>query len=367
MKKIRVRLGKKGYDIVVGYNIIPRIGGLVKRLRLGKDAIIITNPAIKRAGYARKIERALKSSRFSVHIITIPGKETSKSIREVIRLHERIADIDKGRGIFIVALGGGMTGDIAGFVASTYKRGIPYIQVPTTLLAQVDSAIGGKTAINLSSAKNLVGAFYQPKLVFSDIMFLKGRLPQRIFISGLGEIIKYGIIDDRRFFSFLEQNVYKILRRDKASLEHIIYTSSRIKARFVEKDEYDTKGIRAKLNFGHTIGHAIENASKYSNQLYYHGEAVAIGMIAACHIASSLGHLKKGELGRITGLVKRMGLPISISKGLDKRKIMAAQRHDKKIIHGVNRFILPVKIGKVKIYEKIPRDIIRKSLSTMHN
>ena len=265
----------------------------------------------------------------------------------------------------MVALGGGVTGDVAGYVASIYKRGIPYIQIPTTLLAQVDSAIGGKTAIDLPSAKNLVGSFYQPRIVISDIRFLN-TLGKRVAISGLGEIIKYGIIEDRRLFVYLEKNIRRIRRFDRDSLEHIICRSSAIKARIVEKDEYDKKGTRARLNFGHTIGHAIESACGYSKQ-YYHGEAVGIGMITASMIAARKGMLKEDALRRIIGLVKKAGLPTAISRKISMAKIMKAQRYDKKIIHGVNRFVLPLDIGRVKICENIPERLIRAVIKDMYD
>ncbi len=356
MKKIRVRLDKKrSYDILIGYKIIPRIGSLIRKLRLGDDAVVITNPAIN-LKYKKTILKGLKPSQFHTSIILIKGSETSKSNREVVGLIERILKLDRGRGVFIAAFGGGMTGDVAGFVASIYKRGIPYIQVPTTLLAQVDSSIGGKTAIDLPSGKNLIGAFYQPRIVVSDIQLLE-KLNYRIFRSGLGEIIKYGVIKDKRLFEFLEDNIGRILKRDKDCLEYIIYRSSKIKAKVVQADEYDRKGIRAILNYGHTIGHALEAATGYS-KLYYHGEAIAIGMAAAAEIAEKMGILKKTELRRIISLIKKARLPVRISKRLKIDKIMKAQSYDKKIIHGVNRFILPARIGKVGIYENIPKRLI---------
>ena len=358
MRKIRLKLDKKrSYDIVIGYNIMPRLtSSFIEKLRLGKDALIITNPAIDKR-YRKIILRGLKPSKYNTKILTIPGTEKSKSNTQVVRLIERIVKIDRGRGIFIVAFGGGMTGDVAGFAASIYKRGVPYIQIPTTLLAQVDSAIGGKTAIDLAAAKNLVGAFYQPRLVVSDIKFLEG-LPLRIFKSGLGEVIKYGIIQDRRLFEFLEKKMASILKRNADSLEEIISRSSRIKAEIVQKDEYDTKGVRAILNYGHTVGHALEAASGYSSKLYYHGEAIAIGMVAAAKIAAKMEILKGRHLRRIIGLIKKAGLPVKISKRLKINRIIEAQLYDKKIIHGVNRFVLPTKIGKVKIYENVSRKIV---------
>ncbi|MEE8360067.1 MAG: 3-dehydroquinate synthase, partial [Candidatus Omnitrophota bacterium] len=308
-----------------------------------------------------RLKNALK--KYSPALIKVPDTEKSKSNLQVVRVIESIVKIDKGRGIFIISLGGGVVGDLSGFVASIYKRGVPYIQIPTTLLAQVDSAIGGKVAIDLTSAKNLVGAFYQPRLVVSDISMLRS-LPARQIRSGLGEIIKYGIIKDLKLFSYLEENIYRIKRLNKDALEYIITRSSAIKAQVVHLDEYDNRGIRASLNFGHTIGHALETACGYS-KLYSHGEAVALGMVAASRIAVQLGLLEDISLKRIIKLLKEAGLPTEISSRLKTEKIMKAQTHDKKIIRGVNRFVLPVKIGRTRIYEDIPRRLIVDTIKLM--
>jgi 3-dehydroquinate synthase len=353
VKRIKVNLGERSYPIVIGHQILTEIGPIIKRLNLGRDAAIITNPKIWSLCGPR-LKRVLKE--YSPVAIKVPDSETSKSNRQVVRIIESIVKIDKGRGIFIVALGGGVVGDVAGFVASIYKRGVPYIQIPTTLLAQVDSAIGGKVAIDLTSAKNLVGAFYQPRLVISDTNLLKS-LPRRQIRSGLAEIIKYGIIKDTRLFVFLEENIGSIQRLNDKALEYIISRSSAIKAQVVHLDEYDKKGIRACLNYGHTIGHALEAAAKYS-KLYSHGEAIATGMVAAAKIALKTGVLDDLSVRRITNLIKMAGLPVKISKKLRADKIMKAQTYDKKIIRGVNRFVLPTNIGKVKVYEDIPRSLI---------
>ncbi|NQT07088.1 MAG: 3-dehydroquinate synthase [Candidatus Omnitrophica bacterium] len=360
MKRAKVSLGKKrSYNIAIGHKITSSAKDLIRGLRLGKDAVIITNPAILSL-HKNAVMRGLRRASLDISTIKIPDSEKSKSNRQVIKIIDSIVKMDKGRGIFIIALGGGVVGDVAGFAASIYKRGIPYIQIPTTVLAQVDSAIGGKVAIDLRSAKNLVGAFYQPRLVLSDTSFLRS-LPMRQIRSGLGEIIKYGVIKDRRLFKFLEENIKNILKLDKASLEYIIYRSSRIKAAIVEKDEYDKKGIRAQLNFGHTIGHALEASCGYS-KLYSHGEAVGIGMVCASEIAVKMGLLNAGSAKRIIELIKKAGLPTKISRKIKIEKIMKAQSYDKKIIHGVNRFVLPVKIGKVKVFEDIPKKLIYETI-----
>jgi len=265
---------------------------------------------------------------------------------------------DKKRQVFIVALGGGVIGDIAGFVASIYKRGIPYINVPTTLLAQVDSAIGGKTAVDLSAGKNLVGAFYQPRLVLSDILALDS-LSVRQLRAGLSETIKYGIIRDKSLFAFLEKNYREILRREPRKLEAVVYPCSRIKAEIIAVDEREKKGIRTILNFGHTIGHAIEAASGYKG--IGHGEAVAIGMISASYISKRMGLIGPAAYDRIKQLIGAVGLPTGIDRQFISRIINAHYR-DKKFIGAKNRFVLIKGIGRPVIKENVRLDLIRESL-----
>ncbi len=364
MKKVRLSLDKRrSYDILIGHRIVPCLVDLIRGLGLGSDAAIITNPSIYSI-HKSSLKKIANSPALTVSVIKIPDTETSKSNRQVVKIIEKVVKADKGKGLFIIAFGGGVVGDVGGFVASIYKRGVPYIQIPTTLLAQVDSAIGGKVAIDLTHAKNLVGAFYQPRLVVSDTNILRS-LPMRQVRSGLGEIIKYGMIRDKRLFEFLEDNINGILKLKKESLEHIVYRSAKIKALYVQRDELDTKGIRAHLNFGHTIGHALEAASRYSN-LYSHGEAVGIGMIAAARIAVNMGIFNRKDLDRMTALIKKAGLPTRISKKLDTGSIMRAGRRDKKVVRGKNRFILPVGIGRVKIYEDIPEKLICEIIRTLY-
>ncbi|MBU4312994.1 MAG: 3-dehydroquinate synthase [Candidatus Omnitrophica bacterium] len=362
MRKIKVRLGKRSYDIAVCSNEITRLGSVVKKLKIGTDAIVITNSTIKRL-FGSKVKKSLESAGFSVNIKIVPDSETAKSETRCIELLNYLSKSDGSRKkLFIVALGGGVVGDLAGFVASIYRRGIPYIQVPTTLLAQVDSAIGGKVAIDLKVGKNLAGSFYQPRLVFSDTGLLR-TLGKKDLASGMAEVIKYGIIKSPPLFKFLEKNYKKVLRGDKRSLQYIVGVASAIKANIVAKDEYDGKNVRVILNLGHTIGHAIEAAAQYKKS-YSHGQAVALGMIAASRISMQLGLLDKSAYSRIKKLIKNAGLP-SVIKGLDTGNIFSAQEHDKKFIHGKNRFVLPVKIGKVVVKEGIPRSLIKDSIASL--
>lgn len=364
MKKIHINLGKRSYDILICYNEIYRLGRSVRQLKIGTDAIIITNPAIKRL-FGSKIKRSLVSEGFNVGFEIVPDSEKAKSERHCIRLLNRISKSDSSRRrIFLIALGGGVIGDLTGFVASIYRRGMPYVQVPTTLLAQVDSSIGGKVAIDLAVGKNLAGAFYQPRLVFSDTSLLRS-LSKNDLISGLAEVIKYGVIKSPQLFSFLEKNYLKVLRRDKRTLRYIIHACSAIKARVVERDERDNKDIRVILNLGHTIGHAIETAMHYK-RVCSHGQAIALGMLSASFIAKKLTLLDEESYSKIKALIKKIGLPTSLKgKGVDIQSILFAQEHDKKFIHGKNRFVLPVKIGKVVIKEGIPTSVIKDSIASL--
>ena len=240
---------------------------------------------------------------------------------------------------------------------------MPYIQIPTTLLAQVDSAIGGKVAIDLEVGKNLAGAFYQPGLVFSDVSLLKS-LPGKDLIAGMAEVIKYAVIKSPRLFEFLEANYSKLLKKDKTALQYIISTCSMIKAGVVEKDERDNKDVRIILNFGHTVGHAIEASAGYSKS-YSHGQAIALGMISASFISKKLGLLDESGYLRIKGLIKKIGL-LTTLKDLYIKDISLALAHDKKFIHGTNRFVLPVRIGKTVIRENIPNQLIKEAISELY-
>ncbi|HAZ10059.1 MAG: 3-dehydroquinate synthase [Omnitrophica bacterium GWA2_41_15] len=358
MKKIRVNLGKNSYDILICYNELNKLGPCLKRLNIGRDAIIVTNAGLKKL-FGNKIKKLLVASGFDVKFEIVPDREKAKSEKECLKLLNSISKFDTLRRAFIIALGGGVVGDLAGFTASIYKRGIPYIQVPTTLLSQVDSAIGGKTAIDLSAGKNLVGAFYQPKLVFTDTSFLKS-LPEKELISGLAETIKYGIIKSPDLFSFIEKNYTKILRYDKECLQRVVHRCSLIKAGIVEKDEMDNKNVRVVLNLGHTVGHAIEAATNYRKS-YNHGQAVALGILSSIYIARKMGLLTESSSHRIKNVIKNTGLPVKL-KNVNLKDILSAMGHDKKFIHGKNRFVLPVRIGKVVVKENIPEALIKESL-----
>jgi 3-dehydroquinate synthase len=361
MNATTVRLGDRSYKIRIekSLKMLPR---QLKSLNLGTDAVLITNPKINSL-FGKKVKYALRDSGLKVNPVLVPDSERAKSVKEAVRLLGAISRIDgKGKRICVVALGGGVVGDLAGFVASIYKRGVPYIQIPTTLLAQVDSSIGGKVAIDLTTGKNLTGSFYQPRIVYIDISFIRD-LSRRDFISGMAEIIKYGIIKDKRLFNYLRDNRSAILRRETKALLEIITRCVKIKAGIVSKDERERKSIRTILNFGHTAGHAIETASGYSGY-YSHGEAIGLGMIVAARISNRLGRLSAADLLKIEDTAGSYGLPTRI-KRIDTRKIMRSLAYDKKFIHGVTRLVLPVRIGKVVIKERIPEEVIRRELKRL--
>lgn len=356
---LNVNLKENSYKIVVGNRILPQLGKYLKRLGLGTDAVIITNPVIEKL-HGRTLISSLKNNGFTAKVFCVPEGEKSKSVRVAFDVLNKISSYDAGRKIFIIAFAGGVVGDLAGFVASCYKRGVPYVQVPTTLLAQIDSAIGGKTGIDLPAGKNLVGAFYQPKLVFSDVGLLM-TLSLRQVRNGLCEAIKYGMIADKNFFEFLEKNHKRLLSLDQGSLTYLVFKCAGIKADVVHRDEKETKGIRTILNFGHTLGHAIEAAGRYDQ--YQHGEAIAIGMAMAADISRKMGFLKKENALRLKQLILAMGLPVRL-KGLSIDRILLKMKHDKKFVGRKNRFVLAFGIGRVKVVQGVPLRIITQSISS---
>lgn len=363
MKIIKVNLGERGYDIVIGRDIITSFGRLLKKINCGNNAVVVTNPIIRKI-WGKKISGPLKQSGINVIFEEIADTEKSKSMTAFSGLLNKIAGVGRSRKIFIIAFGGGVVGDLAGFTASAYKRGTPCIQLPTTLLAQVDSSIGGKTAIDLKVGKNLAGAFYQPRLVFSETLFLS-TLPKREVINGLSEVVKCAVIKDAALFKFLENHLDKILRLEKGHIEHIIAASCRIKARIIERDEFDKTGIRAVLNYGHTIGHAVETAGGYSKR-YTHGEAISIGMIAANRISEELGLISSAASKRIQILLEKIGLPIR-ARGINAGKVYTAHLYDKKFTGGKNRFVLPLAIGRTRLTEGVPERLIRKTINSICN
>jgi len=355
--KIRVGLKDNPYTIAIGHGILGDFPRHLRGLGLGKDAVIISHPSIERL-YGALLSAALKKAGYTVKVLNVPEGEKSKSAACALRLLDKISAYDVDRKVFIIALGGGVVGDLAGFVAAVYKRGVPYVQVPTTLLAQIDSSIGGKTAIDLATGKNLVGAFHQPRLVFTDTRVLK-TLSQRQVRNGLAEAVKYGIIGDVKLFNYIEANHRKFLKNDIHVLNFIVRRCAQIKARIVAADEKETKGLRTVLNFGHTVGHAVEAAGRYDQ--YHHGESVGLGMRVAARISVSMGLLAEPPEHRINQLISSVGLPEKIV-GVRLAKILDLMRHDKKFTAGHNRFVLAKKIGQVTVINDIPATIITQAI-----
>jgi len=293
---------------------------------------------------------------FEVIILQVPDGEEEKSLETAGRLYNELTGVYAERTTPILALGGGVIGDLAGFVAATYLRGVPLIQVPTTLLAQVDSSIGGKVAVNHDQLKNMIGAFYQPRLVVTDVGTLK-TLPTKEFTNGLAEVIKYAVIWDKELFIYLEGNLDKVRALDEMTLGEIVFRTVKIKAIIVEKDERDM-GLRSILNYGHTVGHAIESVSDFEMG---HGEAVAIGMLAAARISNQLGFLDRREVIRLKGLIEEAGLPTKF-ENLEVGQIIQAMKHDKKVLEGKVRFILPRTIGEVFITDEVSLSLVEQVL-----
>lgn len=358
MRIVNVPLGARSYAIKIGPHLLRRLGAECARLKLGQRCAIITDTNVGRR-YARPAFDSLARAGFCPALVILNPGEATKHPRSAAQCYDRLADHRLERKSFIVALGGGVVGDLAGFVAATYLRGIAFVQVPTTLLAQVDSSVGGKVGVNLKAGKNLVGAFYQPQLVLCDLDTLR-TLPEREYRAGLAEVVKYGIIYDADLFARLERDLPKLLRRDVRVLGAIIARCCQIKAEVVAQDETES-GLRSILNFGHTIGHALEAISHYGR--YLHGEAIAIGQVAAARLSTELVGLPRAQLARILGLLERIGLPTHVRLNARQRqKLFAALRLDKKVRGGQVRFVLAKRIGQVVWGQHVADDLIEAAL-----
>jgi 3-dehydroquinate synthase len=361
LEDVLVDLGNNSYHIYIGQGILKQLVNYLQNLALDADQkiFLITNPTVKNL-YGQEIAAAHLTDNYQVIWGEIPDREEAKSLSEAARLYDLAFAHGLTRHTPVIALGGGVVGDLAGFVAATYLRGLPFIQIPTTLLAQVDSSIGGKVAVNHPQGKNIIGSFYQPELVLIDPALLN-TLGRRELVSGLAEVIKYGVIADAEFFSWLEENLPRVLALEPEALIHVISTSCRIKAGVVQKDEKE-EGLRAILNLGHTIGHALEALTEY--RIYRHGEAVAIGMAAAASLAVHTGLLAAGEATRLKKLLEQAGLPTVLPSSISREDLILAMQRDKKVQAGEIAFVLPVKIGQVEIKRDIPvkwRELIIKA------
>jgi len=356
VQTLRVALGTKSYRIVVGAGAMHHLAAYLRRAKVSSRIILITNPIVLEL-YGLNLKETLNQSGFDVAVLSVPDGEEFKSLESAGKLHADMSEALADRNTTVLALGGGVIGDLAGFVAATYMRGIPLIHIPTTLLAQVDSSIGGKTAVNHHKLKNNIGVFYQPRAVFSDISALK-TLPDCHISNGLAEIIKSAVIGDRTLFGLLMRHMSRLKEGDERLLESAILHAAAVKARIVSRDEHDT-GIRNTLNFGHTIGHAIESVSSFKVS---HGNAVAIGMASAGRIAAHMRLLSAHDLKCLTSVITDAGLPTSIPD-INPQDVLAAIKHDKKAVNGMVKFILPVRIGKVVITNNVTQDMISKVLT----
>jgi 3-dehydroquinate synthase len=356
MENLTVSLGERSYEIVIGYGSIDRLGARLEPLSLAPRIFLLTNTTVGGL-YGGRVRTSLEAAGYEVGYWEMPDGEEFKSLSTAAAAYDAMADAGMERGSAVVALGGGVVGDLAGFAAATYMRGIHLVQAPTTLLAQVDSSVGGKVAVNHPRGKNLIGCFYQPRLVYADLKTLV-TLPGRELRAGLAEVIKYGVIWDAALFEFLERRLEEVLGLEPEAVGEVVRRSCAIKAEIVAQDEREL-GLRAILNFGHTVGHALEALTDY--RVYRHGEAVAIGMAAAAALAAKRGCLQAGDRDRLLSLLSRAGLPVSFPySGAQVQELLP---RDKKVYRGKLRFVLPVAIGRVKICSDLEDEEIGAALS----
>ncbi|MCU0705270.1 MAG: 3-dehydroquinate synthase [Fimbriiglobus sp.] len=354
MHTVRVDLGPRAYDIAVGIGSAG-LGTFARRcLPHATAALVVGDTNVEK--HVQVARGQLASAGFTTETSLIPAGETSKNLFTAAFLYDKLADMAADRRTPVVAVGGGVVGDLAGFVAATYNRGLPLLMVPTTLLAMVDSSVGGKTGVNHPKGKNLIGAFHQPAGVWIDTGMLD-TLPMREFRSGLAEVVKYGVILDPELFAFLERNVLAVLAKDPIAVAHLVSRSCRLKADVVEKDEREETGLRAILNYGHTFAHAFEAVGGYGSWL--HGEAVAAGMVCAWQLAERLGRVSGDAGERQTALLRAFGLPTTVKPEWDADSLLAVMRRDKKNQGGKLRFVLPMAAGGVELVGDVPESEVR--------
>ena len=356
MQTVTVALGERSYAIHIGRGVLDKVGDLLGQLPVTKKALVVTQKAIA-AAYGTQVLSSLRAHGFATEAFEVLDAEEAKSLDWLEKIYDCLVDLRLDRRSPILALGGGVVGDLAGFAAATYLRGVPFVQIPTTLLAQVDSSIGGKTAVNHSRGKNLIGAFYQPRLVLIDVETLP-TLPARDLRSGLAEVVKYGVIAKPDLFELLERRAADVLAGDVDLLTRVIRDCCQIKADVVSADEHEA-GVRLTLNFGHTFGHAIEAAGGFST--YTHGEAVAIGMMWATELSLRLGMCTPELHQRLHGMLQAFGLPTALSN--PTQGLRDALLLDKKVIGGRQRFILVEALGKVSIRDDVPPALVEEVIT----
>ena len=354
---VRVELGPQSYDIVIGHELGASLIDFVRGKGYSKQALLVTDSNVGPL-YGEQVAALLAEAGLHPVVYAIPAGESSKTLAVAEKIYTCIIEHGLDRKSPVFALGGGVVGDLAGFVASTYMRGVPFVQLPTSLLAQVDSSVGGKVAVDHALGKNLIGSFYQPDAVFIDLDFMK-TLPKREIATGLGEIVKYGIIYDASFFGFLEQHPDDVLALAPEAAVHMIARSCEIKAAVVSQDEKEA-GLRRILNFGHTMAHTIEQETGYVR--YNHGEAVAIGMVGAADISRRLGLIDAETQTRVVALIQRLGLPTK-AEGCTVDAMYAGIFHDKKTVNGRVNWVLADRIGHTIVKSDVPEDVVRMAMS----
>lgn len=358
-RPISLKVDDQVCEIRVGQPL-TRLAALLASLAAAGTRVGIISDAAVAASYGQTLARSLKKAGLMAELFTVPSGERSKSLDQAARLCRLLARRRFERRSWLIALGGGVVGDLAGFVASTYLRGIPYVQAPTTLLAQVDSSIGGKTGVDIPEGKNLVGSFYHPRLVWIDPGLLR-TLPEEHWRNGLAEVIKYGAIRDRALFGTLERNMEVLLKGYSPLWVPIIARCAAIKAEVVQKDPRETQGLRAILNFGHSVGHAIEAATGYRS--YLHGEAVSIGMFVAGFISAQMGLLDPVERVQLGTLLTKAGLPSRVKRPISREQLMAFLARDKKVEEGMVRFVLLQELGQAVSRQRVPSEILDPALA----
>ena len=357
MPNVHVNLGPRSYDIEIGSGNLGTAARFCDAEQDDAHAVIITDTNVDGL-YSDAVAEPLQEAGSQVDILSVDAGEQSKSPEVAQELWEQLLDQGADRKTVIMALGGGVVGDLAGFVAATFGRGLRFVQIPTTLLAQVDSSVGGKVGINLPGGKNMVGAFWQPCGVVIDVAVL-GTLPDREYRAGLAEVVKYGVIQDPQFFAYLEANIEPINARNSDALLHIVERCCRLKADVVEQDEREETGLRSILNYGHTFCHAFEAATGYEQLL--HGEGVAIGMTCAARLAERLGRVDAAFVGRQRALLEAFGLPLE-APDVDHDELIELMYRDKKVERGRLRFVLPTRIGHVELVPDVANNEILAAL-----
>ncbi|MFK7794130.1 MAG: 3-dehydroquinate synthase [Gammaproteobacteria bacterium] len=360
MRTLKVDLGSRSYPIHIGEDLLSQDNLLQPHIN-GKKVVVISNDTVAPL-YMKSLLATLEN--LQTHKIILADGESYKTLTTIETIFDRLLKMKCARDVTVIALGGGVVGDITGFAAACYQRGVDFIQIPTTLLSQVDSSVGGKTGVNHPLGKNMIGAFYQPQCVLADISTLR-TLPARELSAGLAEVIKYGLIAKKPFFSWLENNIDRLLELDCDAIEYAVEQSCLCKAEIVASDEHEKNGLRALLNLGHTFGHAIETGMGYGNWL--HGEAVGCGMVVAAQFSAKLGWLTGQDVNKISNLISAAKLPTQLPQELTADKMIELMAIDKKVKDGKLHLVLLKDIGEAVLTSKFDQDLLHNTLTELHN